>query len=424
MKEIRSNLANVCIVIVDPFSAGALLAEALHMRGAQCIAIQSTTRLPPSMRSRFDPGLFHDIIQPSRNMQDTVHAVQSHRPSHVIAGCESGVELAEYLCDRLNLPGNGGGLRGARRDKYRMAEAVKACGLRTAQQFQSQDPAQIIDWIQGRLDWPVILKPTNSTASDHVFRCHTVDDVAEAAQRILSETNVLGQQNQTVLVQEFLAGPEYVVDTVSLEGQRKTTAFWQYHRPADSGRFVSYDAMTLLPYDGERQQALQSYAYEVLDALAINFGPAHCELMWVDGEPILVEVGARLSGGINAVLSGICGGLCQLDETVDLILSPRKFRESLHERRSLTKRAASVFLLPRQRGRLIRVNGLEKIENLPTLHSMSVSAQPGDELKKVAGLVVLVDKDLEAIERDIDVIRRVERDGLFEVKDTSSSDLS
>jgi biotin carboxylase len=417
-------LANNCIVIVDPFSAGALLAQALQARGATCIAVQSTPDLPPSMRSRFDPDSFPDIIHHSSDLHDTLSAVQGHQPSQVIAGCESGVELAEYLADRLKLPGNGSELREARRNKFLMAEAVKACGLRTAQQYQSQDPEQIIDWIQRTLDWPVMLKPTKSTASDHVFRCKTADDAADAARQILCERNVLGRRNQTVLVQEFLDGTEYVVDTVSLDGRRKTTALWQYHRPPHSRRFVGYDAMSLLPYDGERQQALRSYAYEVLDALAINFGPAHCELMWVDGEPILVEVGARLNGGINAVLSGICGGLCQLDETVDVILSPGKFRESLHERRELTKRAASIFLIPRRRGRLIRVNGLEKIGNLPTLHSMSVSSRPGDELKKVAGLVVLVGDDLASIERDIDVIRTVERNGLFEVEVTQSSDLS
>ncbi len=254
------------------------------------------------MRSCFDPNLFVDIIHHAADVRDTLSAIQDHQPSHIIAGCESGVELAEYLADQLNLPGNGSEHREARRDKFLMAEAVKACGLRTAQQFQSQDPEQIIDWIRSTLDWPVILKPLKSTASDHVFCCNTADDVAATTRRILSETNVLGQRNRTVLVQEFLDGTEYVVDSVSLDGQRKTTAFWQYHRPADASRFISYDAMTLLPYDGERQQALQSYAYKVLDALALNFGPAHCELMWLEGEPVLVEVGARLCGGINAAL--------------------------------------------------------------------------------------------------------------------------
>jgi biotin carboxylase len=404
------------IVIVDPFSAGALLAEALLVQGATCIAVQSSPDLPLSMRSRFSAHPFANIIHHSSDLEDTLSAVQGHRPSHIIAGCESGVELAEYLAERLELPGNGKEMREARRDKFLMAGAVNACGLRIARQFQSHDLEQIIEWIHNTLDWPVVVKPLKSTASDQVFRCNSVDDVVIAAGQILSKPNVLGQRNQTVLVQEFLDGTEYVVDTVSLKGHRKTTALWQYHRPANSSRFVSYDAMTLMPYDGERQQALQSYAYNVLDALAITFGPAHCEVMWVNGEPILVEVGARLNGGINAALSGICGGLSQLDETVDVILSPQQFRDSINDRRPLTKRGASIFLLPRRHGKLVAVHGLDKIEQLPTLHSLSVSARPGDTLKKVAGLIVLVGEDIAAVERDIDIIRQVENDGLFEIE--------
>ena len=112
--------------------------------------------------------------------------------------------------------------------------------------------------------------------------------------------------------------------------------------------------MTLLPYTGELQEALRSYAFEVLDALAIRFGPAHCELMWVDGTPVLVEVGARLSAGSNAVLSRVCGGVCQLDETVEAILAPDRFLATLNNQPRLQRRAVNVFLSPQRQGRLAR----------------------------------------------------------------------
>jgi biotin carboxylase len=409
-------LSSACVTIVDPFSAGALLAEALTARGARCIAVISSRYLPESMRSRFDPDLFLDIVQHSGDLSSTLSALTSREPSHVIAGCESGVELAEQLAGQLGLPGNDAALGHVRRDKFLMTEAVSARGMRTARQLQFRDADHVVDRVRNTFELPVILKPTRSTGSDLVFCCESIDAVAVAARQILSRNNVLGQRNDSVLVQEFLDGIEYVVDTVSLDGKRKTTAFWQYHRPSVPGRFVAYDAMTLLPYTGDIQEALQSYAYDTLDALSIQFGPAHCELMWVDNEPVLIEVGARLTGGMNAVLSGICGGFSQLDETVEAILSPDCFRQSIHDRRSLGRRAANVFLIPAHTGRLFAVNGLARIEQLPTLHSMSVSARPGAELKKVAGSVLLVDEDITAIERDIDMIRRIERDGLFELE--------
>jgi biotin carboxylase len=412
-------LSDICAVIVDPYSEGAMLAEALRARGVKCVAIESSLEIPKSMRSRFNSGVFWDIVQHDADFEQTLYAVKRYQPTYVVAGCESGVELAEKLGNKLGLPTNGATLREARRDKYLMTEAARAHGLRTAVQFLSNDIDEIIDRVSKTLDWPVILKPPRSVASDSVFCCRSIDEVRKAAVKILSGTNVLGCRNPSVLVQEFLAGIEYVVDTVSYESKRKTTAIWQYSRPAAavSGEFVCYDAMTLLPYAGERQEVLKSYVFKVLDALAIRYGPAHCELMWVDGEPVLIEVAARLSGGINALLSGICGGLCQLDETVESMLAPDRFLATLNDQPCLQRRAVNLFLMPKRRGRLVRVRGLNEIRSLPTLHSVSVGAQPGDMVKRVAGLVTLVDEDIQSIERDINTIRALEDEGIFEVED-------
>ena len=413
----QHGLNGICIALVDPYSAGAMFAEALRARGVKCIAIESSQAMPKAMKSRFNPAVFWDIIRHENNYGQTLAAVRRHCPDFVLPGGESGVELAETLSDELGLPTNGAMLREARRDKYLMTEAVQSQGLRTAVQFLSSDVGEIVDWTQNTLDWPVILKPPKSVASDSIAFCRSADEVRAAADRILSATNILGLRNHAVLVQEFLAGTEYIVDTASLDGRRKTTAIWQYSRPpiGKRGEFISYDAMTLLPYSGERQQALQSYAFKVLDALAINFGPAQCELMWVDGEPVLVEAAARLSGGIGALLSGICGGISQIDETINILLEPERFLASLDNNPRLQRRAVILFLVPRRHGRLIRIRGLDEIKRLPTLHSVSVGAQPGDMLKRVAGVVTLIDEDIQAIERDLGVIRTIEREGLFEV---------
>ena len=407
-----------CIVIVDPYSAGAMLAEALRACGVKCIAVESSQAIPKAMRSRFNPAVFWDIIRHEGNYGRTLDAVGRHHPAFVVPGGESGVELAETLGDDLGLPANGAALREARRDKYLMAETVRARGLRTAAQFLSSDVEEIVDWTESTLYWPVIVKPPKSVASDSVAFCCSADEVRAAAGRILAGTNVLGCRNPAVLVQEFLAGTEYIVDTVTCDGGRKTTAFWQYNRPPTegAGEFISYDAMTLLPYAGERQEALQSYTYRVLDALAIDFGPAQCELMWVDGEPVLVEAAARLSGGIGALLSGICGGISQIDETVSILLEPERFLATLNEKPRLQRRAVILFLVPHRCGRLFRVRGLDEIRRLPTLHSASVGVQPGDMLKRVAGVATLIDEDIKSIERDVGVIRALEREGMFEVE--------
>jgi hypothetical protein len=312
-------------------------------------------------------------------------------------------------------------LREARRDKFLMCEAVKRHGLRTALQFRSSDVDEILSWTRVTLDWPVIVKPPRSVASDQVFCCQNSDEVRKAAVSILSGVNILGASNTAAIVQEFLEGTEYVVDMVSVDAQPKLTAVWQYDRPKGTREFIAYDAMRLLPYKGQRQAVLRDYAFEALKALGIRFGPSHCELIWRDDGPVLVEIGARLSAGINAVLSRICGGICQLDETADAILEPEKFLATLDTPPELQRYAANVFLVPPRPGKLIRTRHVEDLKALSTLHSMSVATQRGDVLNRVAGLVTLISSDPRSIDRDIEIIRSCERDGIFEVEEKPGS---
>jgi biotin carboxylase len=406
------------VAIVDPFSSGAMLAEALRGRKIACVAVLSSARIPESMRSRFDRAAFAAVVEHGRDLEETIEALRCYEPDHVVAGFESGVALADTLSERMSLTTNGTALSSARRDKHEMLGVAHARGLATPRHFRTADLDSALTWIRAEVGWPVILKPAASVASDNIHRCVSADDVERAMSSILSSPNILGETNHDVLVQEFLAGREYVVDTVSVAGQRKVTAFWAYDRPGGDPAAAGYETMRLLPYEGIPQDRLRAFAFEAMDALGIDHGPGHCEIMWVDDDPVLVEVGARLSAGINAVLSGICGGISQLDETVDALLAPETFLASMGDQPRLQRRAANVFLMPPATGRLTRIQGLDVIEQLPTLHSMSVRAEPGDMVHRVAGLVTLVAEDMQAIERDISIIRHLERDGLFQVRPT------
>ena len=114
--------------------------------------------------------------------------------------------------------------------------------------------------------------------------------------------------------------------------------------------------MELLAYDGDVQEKLRAYATAALDALEIRIGPAHCELMWVDDQPVLMEIGARLSAGNNATLSRTCGGVCALDLTIAAYLDPRGFAAGIESHPKLklapaVEREAQVLRMARARNR-------------------------------------------------------------------------
>jgi hypothetical protein len=174
---------------------------------------------------------------------------------------------------------------------------------------------------------------------------------------------------------------------------------------------VFYDAIELLPYEGERQQALFAYAAEVLEALGIRYGPAHTELIWASGEgPVLVETGARLSAGNNATISRLCGGPCALDLVVDACLDPEGFLAAPAPR--LMGSAMNCFLIPPRGHRLRAQAPLDEIRGFASFHRLSIAQQ--DRGHPVIGVVTLVDPSARVVRDDLRRLRELERTTLYE----------
>jgi len=147
------------------------------------------------------------------------------------------------------------------------------------------------------------VKPIESAGSDGVTMCDSFADVHAAIDNLLGKVNGLGQINEGVLVQEFLAGTEYVIDGVSRNGSHKVVTVWRYDRRAVNGAGFVCHGMAILSPDAPEVQLLRTYAAQVLNALEFAHGPSHMEVKLLPDPngsetltPCLVEVGARCHG--------------------------------------------------------------------------------------------------------------------------------
>jgi biotin carboxylase len=400
------------VAVVDPYSSGALLAPAFAARGHESVAVQSSSDIPELFHSSFNRDDFVAIVQADGDVSATAAELARLGIAHVLAGSEPGVELADELSERLGLVANDRELRAARRDKYLMAEAVRSRGLRTPAQHRSADLDELLSWARRRNAWPVIAKPPRSVASDSVAVCRTEAELGRAYEAIVGRRNVLGLPNDSVLVQELVEGPEYVVDTVSFRGQHRVAAFWRYHDATPGLRpGAFYEAMELLPYEGERQRELLAYTIRALDALGIRYGPAHTELIWDDDGPVLIEIGARLSAGNNAVLSRLCGGPCALDLTIEACVEPDRFTAAASPPR-LTNVAMNCFLIPLEGHRLRARPPLAGIRRLASFHSLSIARPP--RRRPVVGVVTLIHRLRPVVHDDLRRLRHLERTRFYE----------
>lgn len=332
------------VVVLDPFSTGMTLAASVMARGYECICVYSDTlavmrelikHIPQSFTDQYAAIIFHDGAHEhaEKAYADTVAAIKQVRGVKIIgiiAGAETGVMMADKLSEDFALTTNGSGGSDARRNKYLMGEKVRAAGLRAVKQRSATKWAQIVDFIENELKpspFRVIVKPNESAGSDDVFLCTSMDEVKRAFGNIQGKINGLGLENTATLVQEFLDGIEYVVDTVSRNGQHKVVAVWEYDKRVMNGAPFVYFGVLLRAAAGDVLTPVVNYVLQVLDALDVVHGPGHAEVKFVNGEPCLVEIGSRCHGGEGTYVPIVnrCIGYNQVECTLDSYFDEQAF---------------------------------------------------------------------------------------------------
>lgn len=402
--------------IVDAYSSGLELARELKVRGHTCLMVQSAAEIPAMYRSTFQSDHFDEVISYQGDLQETCSILRSANVSFLVAGCEMGVSLADTLSETLGLNSNGTGCSEARRNKALMGQVLRANGVRTPDAFSSFRLADALRWLRQRNQWPVVVKPLGSSGSDGVQRCETTTEFESAFSAILGGNNVFGNQNEAVLVQEFLSGTEYAVDTVSCAGTHRLAALWRYHHNQQHGKSLGSDALELLPYDSGLHSRLMPYVAQVLDALQIAHGPAHTEVVMTDRHPVLVEVGARLHGGNNPSLSRFCGGQSQIELMIGACVDPTRFLAEAEEPYQMCKHAMRVFLMPGRTGQWNSTPSLDQIRQLDSFFQLRCGVKAGQNVSRIVGWVVLVHSNREVMLRDYQRIRQLETSDLYSIQ--------
>lgn len=405
------------LVLVDAYSTGAMLARAMAEQ-RPLLHVTSRSDMPQAFAASCPQEIFraHYSVQ-ALGFAALVRQLAAQRPTAVVTGSEFGVELADRLAAALGLPGNDPEYSAARRDKSLMAEQVAAAGLPVAEQLRTASSEQAVAWFQARDGRPVVVKPLDSAGSDNVFICYDIEQLQHAAACILGSTNLMMCNNHALLLQEYLEGDEYIINSVSHEGQHWITDVWKSSKTLSADGRKIYDREHLLPAEAAELDVLIDYVEAVLDALAIAHGPAHTEVILTDRGPRLLETGARLSGLANPDALQAATGNDQVGLTCLKYLQPEALG-ALPRRYRLLNHCCTLNLISR-RSAPFDVNAARKqLDTLNSFHSARFrftegrQTSPTIDLNSSPGAVFLLHPSADRIRQDHQAWRAWEKDWL------------
>ncbi|MCM2579707.1 ATP-grasp domain-containing protein [Streptomyces meridianus] len=157
------------------------------------------------------------------------------------------------------------------------------------------------EWI----GYPVVLKPAAHAASIGVIRADTPEQLV-AAYDFATRAADRGVESTSVLVEEYLDGPEVSVECVTHRGE--TTVVALTRKSVSEPPFFEELAHSIDAADPLLDQVAPA-ARAAIRALGITDGISHVEMRLVDEQPRLVEVNARIAGDMIGHLVRLATGI-------------------------------------------------------------------------------------------------------------------
>ncbi|CAL1132530.1 unnamed protein product [Cladocopium goreaui] len=412
------------VVLTDPISTGALLVDIVLSSGFGVLVLWSKERaesLPISHKG------VYKAVKEQVSIPETVKAIKGAlSPGSAIIACipgsESGVNLADLISIWLGLLANGSGNRpfpaGDRRNKHLQSSVLKGiAGCRAIREVCGCAWEEVRDSCR-ELGLPMVVKPVQSAGTDGVKLCYSMKAVEEHFRHLQATQRRFASSDHAILLQEFMVGQEYVVDQVSRDGVHKTIMTWVYEKqPANGSDFV-YLAMR--PVESKDCPSdLIPYTRSVLDALDIQNGATHTEVMMTADGPCLIEVNVRVMGGNGSFISlaRLLTGTSHADAVLDCI-DQKRFDALPDVPRAFQASGLVVFLISYSSGIVASTPGYEVMKKMDSFLELHTSISPGSAVEVTvdtftfAGILVLAGSE-DQIWADIVEVRRLEKEGLF-----------
>ena len=267
-------------------------------------------------------------------------------------------------------------------DKYAMRKrmGLSSTKLNPAFTLVTKNSKKERERVINKVGFPMIIKPTNMASSLFVTICYHEEELEQSLRAMFRRIRKAYESNNRleepkVIAEGYFDGDLYSLDTyVGSRGKMQHCPLVRQVTAMKIGHDDFYNYMQITP-TGLKQSTIdqaESAAEEAIRAVGLRSTLVHTELMKVDDEWKIIELGARM-GGFRHILHKLS---CDINHSLNdvLVRIPRKV--------TIPKKckgyASAMKWYAEKEGKITEFKGIKKIEQLESFHKIEVNKKIGD----------------------------------------------
>jgi carbamoyl-phosphate synthase large subunit len=219
------------------------------------------------------------------------------------------------------------------------------------------------------LVYPVIVKPRDNSGSRGVKLCRNQEELRSSISEALENSRL-----DSVLVEEYIEGPEYSIEGLHYDGKSEVIQFTE-KKTTEFPYNVELGHKQPALLTDEQKDAIREIVAKIGSALRFENCPSHTELKINARGIFVIETSPRLGGDfITSTLVPLSTGINMEDQLLRIALGERMV-DVIHRK----NKAAGVCFLNPQCGRVTTIDDIfRSFSSLPNVILFSTILQIGD----------------------------------------------
>lgn len=223
------------------------------------------------------------------NKEMILNAAIKYNIEGIVTTGEITLRTVAHVCEKMNLPGISMKVAEVSNNKYLLRECMKNNNIYVPDYWIVHNKNELKDKID-YIDFPCVIKPVDTSGSLGVIKIYNDNELMKVFDEVISNSRI-----KEVIIEEYLAGNEYSVESLSQNGKHHIIAITEKN-VVGYPYFVEERHVIPASLNKNQENDMKKLTYNLLNTIGLDNSAAHTEIKLTDRGMVIIETGARIGG--------------------------------------------------------------------------------------------------------------------------------